>query len=69
MKNVIFFFFGCVIFLPDVEFIFVIFFSLELETVISYTKFNKMAETRHVWCLKWGGDVGAGMRFERHPLD
>lgn len=37
------------IFLPDVEFIFLIFFfSLELETVLSYAKFNKTAEAQRV---------------------
>jgi len=54
------------------------FFSLELETVLSYAKSNKMAETRSTWSLKlkWGGRGGGGdaedgarVRFELRPLD
>lgn len=64
-KKVIFFFFSVMwFFLPDVEFILNFFFSLELETVLSYAKFNKTAEPRCVVFDTEGGDVGMGRGCE-----
>lgn len=56
-----------------------LFFALELETVLSYAKFNKTAETQHaVFETETetgqrgdaeGAKCGARMRVEMHPLD